>query len=86
MSSPLVEAASVAFVEAFGREPTVLAQAPARVELLGNHTDYNGGLVLAAAIDRGTVVAGRGDAAARTGSVRSVGFDAAVESVVVVAV
>lgn len=79
MSSPLVEAASEAFVEAFGREPTVLAQAPARVELLGNHTDYNGGLVLAAAIDRGTVVAGRGDDPARTGSVRSVGFDAAVE-------
>jgi galactokinase len=32
--------------------------APGRVELLGNHTDYNGGLVMAAAIDRGTVVAG----------------------------
>jgi galactokinase len=29
------------------------------VELLGNHTDYNGGLVMAAAIDRFTVVAGR---------------------------
>ena len=26
--------------------------APGRVELLGNHTDYNGGLVMAAAIDR----------------------------------
>jgi galactokinase len=35
--------------------------APGRVELLGNHTDYNGGLVMAAAIDRGTVVAGRRD-------------------------
>ena len=32
---------------------------PGRVELLGNHTDYNGGLVMAAAIDRFTVVAGR---------------------------
>jgi galactokinase len=29
------------------------------VELLGNHTDYNGGLVMAAAIDRFTVAAGR---------------------------
>jgi galactokinase len=33
--------------------------APARVELLGNHTDYNGGLVMSAAINRYTVVAGR---------------------------
>ena len=32
--------------------------APGRVELLGNHTDYNEGLVLAAAIDRGTAVIG----------------------------
>jgi galactokinase len=29
------------------------AYAPGRVELLGNHTDYNGGIVLGAAIDRG---------------------------------
>lgn len=39
------------------------AFAPGRVELLGNHTDYNGGLVLGAAIDRGLTVRGtrRGD-------------------------
>jgi galactokinase len=34
--------------------------APGRVELLGNHTDYNGGLVISAAIDRATIVVGRG--------------------------
>lgn len=34
------------------------AYAPGRVELLGNHTDYNEGVVLAAAIDRGLTVAG----------------------------
>jgi galactokinase len=34
------------------------AFAPGRVELLGNHTDYNQGLVLAAAIDRGLRVSG----------------------------
>lgn len=34
------------------------AYAPGRVELLGNHTDYNLGVVLAAAIDRGLTVAG----------------------------
>ena len=39
------------------------AYAPGRVELLGNHTDYNQGVVLAAAIDRGLKVRGerRGD-------------------------
>lgn len=40
------------FQQAFGREPAVCARAPGRVEFIGNHTDYNGGLVLGAAIDR----------------------------------
>jgi galactokinase len=45
--------------EAFGRSwhPSRLAIAPGRIELLGNHVDYNGGPVLAAAIDRFIVVA-----------------------------
>jgi len=30
----------------------VLSRAPGRVEVLGNHTDYNGGMVLAATIER----------------------------------
>lgn len=34
------------------------AYAPGRVELLGNHTDYNEGVVLAAAIDRGITMKG----------------------------
>ena len=34
------------------------AYAPGRVEILGNHTDYNQGVVLGAAIDRGLTVAG----------------------------
>jgi galactokinase len=39
---------------AFGPEwrPHHIATAPGRLELLGNHVDYNGGLVLAGAIDR----------------------------------
>ncbi len=34
------------------------AYAPGRVELLGNHTDYNQGVVLGAAIDRGLNITG----------------------------
>jgi len=44
-----------------------MAHAPGRVELLGNHTDYNEGVVLSAAIDRGVTVhgGGRGDGRVR---------------------
>jgi galactokinase len=34
----------------FGRVPTVFADAPGRVNVIGEHTDYNGGFVLPAAI------------------------------------
>jgi galactokinase len=37
---------------------SIIAHAPGRVELLGNHTDYNEGLVLSAAIDRGVTMHG----------------------------
>lgn len=36
--------------------PSRGAVAPGRIEILGNHVDYNGGPVLAAAVDRATVV------------------------------
>ena len=36
----------------FGRTPSVIARAPGRIEFIGNHTDYNGGTVLGASIDR----------------------------------
>ena len=41
----------------FGGEPAAVSWAPGRVELLGNHTDYNGGLILAVALDLGISVA-----------------------------
>jgi galactokinase len=41
----------------FEEEPDVLAFAPGRIELLGNHTDYNQGLALAAALPFGIAVA-----------------------------
>ena len=40
-----------------GREPSVITRAPGRIEFIGNHTDYNGGTVLGASIDRGVTVA-----------------------------
>jgi galactokinase len=48
-----------AFARAFGGDPTVIVSAPGRVNLIGEHTDYNGGEVLPMAIDRRTYVAGR---------------------------
>jgi galactokinase len=58
----LLSQARAAFRAQFGGEPAVVGSAPGRVELLGNHTDYNGGLVIAAAIDRWTLVVGRATA------------------------
>src|SRR5690606_25212537 len=37
----------------------VVTRAPGRIEFIGNHTDYNAGTVLGAAIDRGITVAAR---------------------------
>jgi galactokinase len=45
------------FRRAFGREPEVIAEAPGRVNLIGEHTDYNEGFVLPVAIDRTVAVA-----------------------------
>lgn len=74
MAETLDQTVRAAFTAAFGGTPEVVARAPGRVELLGNHTDYNGGLVLASAIDRFTLVAGR-PIAGRVARVRSLGFD-----------
>ncbi len=38
---------------------TISTYAPGRAELLGNHTDYNEGFVLALAVDRGTTIKGQ---------------------------
>jgi galactokinase len=40
------------FEEIFEYKPTVVARSPGRVNLLGEHVDYNQGVVLPAAIDR----------------------------------
>ena len=45
------------FKQLFEMEPEVICYAPGRVNLLGDHTDYNDGFVLPAAIDVGTTIA-----------------------------
>ena len=53
--------AARAFGEEFGQTPQLVASAPGRVNLIGEHTDYNGGFVLPYAIERRVAVAvGRG--------------------------
>ncbi len=47
------------FANTFGRKSAAYGCAPGRVEVLGNHTDYNEGFILSAAIDRHIVIAGR---------------------------
>ena len=45
------------FGKMYGAEPEIIAYAPGRIEVLGNHTDYNEGYVFSAAIDKGTFFA-----------------------------
>jgi galactokinase len=45
------------FASSFATRPTVVASAPGRVNLIGEHTDYNGGPVLPVALERRTAVA-----------------------------
>jgi len=73
------------FRATFGAAPTHAASAPARVNLIGEHTDYNGGPVMPFAIPARTVAAvGSGEdgslqlVSTRDGVVTRVGWDAAV--------
>ena len=44
------------FRQRFGREPQYIVGAPGRVNLLGEHVDYNDGFALPAAIDLATYI------------------------------
>lgn len=53
----VAEGVRSAFAQRYGSAPQCVAAAPGRVNLIGEHTDYNDGFVLPMAIDRYTVVA-----------------------------
>src|SRR5215475_3906541 len=52
-----IQEAQAVFKKHFGQTPTHVVTAPGRLELLGNHTDYNDGLVMSLAIDRYIIMA-----------------------------
>src|SRR5215212_2467185 len=52
MNTELIERIRSIFQGKFGSAPAHVARAPGRVNLLGEHVDYNEGFVLPAAIDR----------------------------------
>ena len=56
MSSPK-ERVLETFQKHYNAEPTLLVRAPGRVNLIGEHTDYNDGFVLPLAIDRAVWIA-----------------------------
>jgi len=66
------------FQRIFGSPPQVVVRAPGRVNLIGEHTDYNDGFVLPAAIDRAIIYAGRRRADRRV-RVYSQDFNASAE-------
>ena len=68
--SDLRDDVRILFTQINGRAPDGLWSAPGRVNLIGEHTDYNEGFVLPFAIDRRTVVAAgaREDAVIRVAS------------------
>ncbi len=76
-----VRLASSLFESSFSSRPVVAASAPGRVNLIGEHTDYNGGPVLPVALERRTAVAAGSEdgwfvVSALDGTVRGVEIDA----------
>ncbi|MEP0804834.1 MAG: galactokinase [Chloroflexota bacterium] len=70
----LIERISKIYRETFGDLPAHIVRAPGRVNLLGEHVDYNDGFVLPAAIDRATYIA-FSPTTARHSTLMAVDFD-----------
>ena len=69
----LAQAARDVYRAHFGSSPQWIAQAPGRVNLIGEHTDYNDGFVLPMAIERYVVLAA-GPASSPGGKGRSASY------------
>lgn len=74
----LQQKVSQAFKSHFGTPPALVVRAPGRVNLIGEHTDYNDGFVLPMAIDRAVWIAARPRSGQRV-VVHSLDFDQIVE-------
>jgi galactokinase len=57
INTALLDQLETRFRKRFGQPPAHVARAPGRVNLLGEHVDYNDGFVMPAAIDRATYIA-----------------------------
>lgn len=67
-AAPLAQRAIDLFADRFAAPPRSIALAPGRINLIGEHTDYNGGLVLPVAIDRFIAIASDDAATERPGA------------------
>jgi galactokinase len=59
MNTDLLKKLDAAFEQRFNAKPAVRVRAPGRVNLIGEHTDYNDGFVFPMAIDRACYMAAR---------------------------
>jgi galactokinase len=57
--SDIQEKVTAGFMENFGATPDLIVRAPGRVNLIGEHTDYNDGFVLPMAVNRAVFIAAR---------------------------
>ncbi|KAK9882959.1 hypothetical protein WA026_001177 [Henosepilachna vigintioctopunctata] len=55
----LIQSATELYKKTFNQDPTVVVQAPGRVNIIGEHTDYNDGFVLPMALPLRTVIVGK---------------------------
>src|SRR5438045_2503263 len=57
MNAELIQDTAERYKTLYGEPPSIVVSAPGRVNLIGEHTDYNDGFVLPAAIDRSIIIA-----------------------------
>lgn len=55
----MIDECIASFVHYFGAQPDLVVHSPGRVNLIGDHTDYNEGWAFPMAVDMGTLVAAR---------------------------